>query len=104
MYSGITRGLFPVVQLERRAGVTRFTVELSEQLARAIEIGASIAMDGVCLTAVALEGTRVSFEAIAETLNRTTLATLSVGRRLSVERSVRVGDELGGHDVFGHVI
>ena len=104
MYSGITRGLFPIVQLERRSGVSLFTVELSPQLARDIEIGASISIDGVCLTAVALAETRVSFEAIAETLSRTTLAELAIGRKVSVERSVRVGDELGGHDVFGHVI
>jgi len=104
MYSGITRGLFPVIELEERAGVTRFTVELSPELARNVELGASIALDGVCLTVVAYEGVRVSFEAIAETLSRTTLAELGVGRRVSVERSVRVGDEMGGHDVFGHVL
>ena len=104
MYSGITRGLFPVVALERREGVTRFTVELSPELARDIALGASVGVDGVCLTVVAFEGARVSFESIAETLSRTTLGTLEVGRRVSVERSVKVGDELGGHDVFGHVI
>lgn len=104
MYSGITRGLFPVVSVEEQAGVTRFAVELNAQLSANIEIGASIAIDGVCLTAVAQEGTRVSFEAIAETLSRTTLDVLAEGRLVSVERSCKVGDELGGHDVFGHVI
>lgn len=104
MYSGITRGVFPVVALSARAGVTRLTVELSADLAKNVELGASIAIDGVCLTVVAFEGRKVSFEAIAETLSRTTLGELSVGRLVSVERSVRVGDELGGHDVFGHVL
>ena len=104
MYSGITRGLFPVVALERREGVTRFTVALSPELARDITLGASVGIDGVCLTVVAFEANLLSFESIAETLSRTTLGTLEVGRRVSVERSVRVGDELGGHDVFGHVI
>jgi riboflavin synthase len=104
MYSGITRGVFPVVSLERRAGVTRFTIELSPELSRDVEIGASIGVDGVCLTVVAFEGTRVSFEAIEETTSRTTLGELHEGRLVSVERSCRVGDELGGHDVFGHVI
>lgn len=104
MYSGITRGSYPVVELERREGVTRFTVELSPALVENVERGASIAIDGVCLSVVAFEHTRVSFEAIAETLSRTTLGELAVGRRVSVERSVRVGDELGGHDVFGHVL
>jgi riboflavin synthase len=104
MYSGITRGLFPVIQLEERAGVTRVTVELSPELAKNVELGASIAIDGVCLTVVAFTGAQVSFEAIAETMSRTTLGELALGRRVSVERSVRVGDELGGHDVFGHVL
>ncbi|MET0340007.1 MAG: riboflavin synthase subunit alpha [Polyangiales bacterium] len=104
MYSGITRGLFPVVALERREGVTRVTVDLSPELAQGVSLGASIALDGVCLTVVAFEGTRVSFETIAETMNLSTLGELEVGRRVSVERSVKVGDELGGHDVFGHVV
>ncbi|MEY4514132.1 MAG: hypothetical protein RLZZ450_6254 [Pseudomonadota bacterium] len=104
MYSGITRGLFPVVQLERRAGVTHFTVELSPELAQGLELGASVAFDGTCLTVVAISGRLASFDAVAETLSHTTLGELHQGRLLSVERSVRVGDELGGHDVFGHVI
>jgi riboflavin synthase len=104
MYSGITRGCFPVVSVEPGTGATRFSVELSSELAQGIEIGASIAVDGVCLTATALQGQRVTFDAVAETLARTTLDALNVGRQVSIERSVRVGDELGGHDVFGHVV
>jgi riboflavin synthase len=104
MYSGITRGLFPVVSVETRAGVTRFAVELDQALSANVEQGASIAIDGVCLSVVAQEGRRISFEAIAETQSRSTLDALAVGRLVSVERSVKVGDELGGHDVFGHVI
>lgn len=104
MYSGITRGLFPVVDLERRPGVVRFTVELDEALSLGVELGASIAIDGVCLSVVAYQGPRVSFEAIAETQARTTLGSLELGRLVSVERSCKIGDELGGHDVFGHVI
>lgn len=104
MYSGITRGLFPVVSVQPRAGVTRFTVELDPSLSNDVALGASIAIDGVCLSVVAQDGPRLSFEAIAETTSRTTLDALVVGRLVSVERSVRAGDELGGHDVFGHVI
>jgi riboflavin synthase len=104
MYSGITRGLFPIVSVERRTGVTRFDVELSPELARDVALGASIAVDGVCLTAMHVAGTRIGFEAIAETLAHTTLDEIALGRKVSVERSCRVGDELGGHDVFGHVI
>jgi len=104
MFSGITRGLFPVVELGRREGVTRFTVELSSELSVGVELGASIAVDGVCQSVVAIDGTRVSFEAIPETLSRSTLSALEPGRQVSIERSVRVGDEIGGHDVSGHVL
>lgn len=104
MYSGITRGVFPVVSLEQRDGFTRFTVELSPALAKDVELGASIAVDGVCLTVVAYDGPRVSFEAIAATTSLTTLGALREGRGVSVERSCKIGDELGGHDVFGHVV
>ena len=62
MYSGITRGLFSVVALEPRDGVTRFSVELSPELAHDAQIGASVAVDGVCLTLVERTGTRLSFE------------------------------------------
>jgi riboflavin synthase len=104
MYSGITRGLFPVVALEPRDGVTRFTVAFSPELARDAQIGASIAVDGVCLTLVDRDDTRLSFEVIEETRSLTTLGELQIGRSVSIERSCRVGDELGGHDVYGHVI
>jgi len=104
MYSGITRGLFPVVRVEKRSGVTRFDVALSSALAQGVELGASISIDGVCCTAMHVDGPRIGFEAIAETLSLTTLDELAVGRKVSVERSCRVGDELGGHDVFGHVV
>jgi riboflavin synthase len=104
MYSGITRGLFPVISVEARQGVTRFTVELDAELGAGVQRGASIAIDGVCCTVVAADGNDVSFDAMAETLSRTTLDELHPGRLVSVERSCKVGDELGGHDVFGHVI
>ena len=104
MYSGITRGLFAVLELERRPGALRLTVELSDALAAGLEVGASVSIDGVCLTAVAVNGPRVSFDAIEETCRITTLGELTRERRVSVERSAKLGDELGGHDVFGHVV
>jgi riboflavin synthase len=104
MYTGITRGLFPVVAVENYPGHTHFKVQLNEVLTRDVEIGASVAIDGVCCTVVAHEGHVLSFDAMQETRSLTTLDDLRVGREVSVERSCRVGDELGGHDVFGHVI
>lgn len=104
MYTGITRGVFPVVAVDERDGVTHFSVELDDTLSRHVEIGASVAIDGVCCTVVSQAGKRLSFDAVQETRSLTTLGDLKVGRGVSVERSCKVGDELGGHDVFGHVI
>lgn len=102
MFSGITRGTFEVVRLVREPGLLRYTVDLGE-LAQGLEIGASVSIDGVCQSAVAVEGSWVSFEAVAQTLAMTTLDGLELGRRVSVERALRAGDELGGHDVSGHI-
>jgi riboflavin synthase len=103
MFSGITRGLFPVVETKREPTLLRYAVDLGES-GGDLEIGASVSIDGVCQTVVALDGTVAHFDAIVETLERTTLDALVPGRRVSVERSLRVGDEIGGHEVSGHVI
>ncbi len=66
-------------------------------------IGASIACSGCCLTAVDLGGDWFAMDASAETLSRTTLGRLRPGSRVNLERSLRLGDELGGHLVSGHV-
>jgi riboflavin synthase len=69
----------------------------------AIPIGASIACSGCCLTAVAVGADWFAVDASAETLSRTTLGRWRVGGRINLERSLRLGDELGGHLVSGHV-
>jgi riboflavin synthase len=78
-------------------------VDLRE-LAAGLEVGASVSVDGVCQTVAALDGTLATFQAVSETLRLTTLDEVRVGRRVSVERAARVGDEVGGHEVSGHVM
>jgi riboflavin synthase len=63
----------------------------------------SIAINGVCLTAVQVQGDLITFDVVPETLARTTLGTLRIGERLNVEYSLRLGDRMGGHFVYGHV-
>jgi riboflavin synthase len=104
MYTGITRGTFEVTRVERKPGLLSYEVELSDELAEGLAPGASVSIDGVCQTVVSVSGNRVRFDAIQETLDLTTLDSLEVGARVAVERSSRVGDEIGGHDVAGHVI
>lgn len=103
MFTGITRGTFEVTQLERAPDLLTFEVDLGKDLSAGLQIGASVLIDGVCQTVTEIAGTRVRFQAIRETLDRTTLGDLVEGRQVSAERSARVGDEIGGHDVSGHV-
>ena len=104
MFTGITRGVFPVVQLDRQANLLRYAVAFPDDLGRGLEVGASVSIDGACQTVTTIEGTAIHFDAIAETLHRTTLGELQLGQLVAVERSAKVGDEVGGHDVSGHVI
>lgn len=103
MFTGITRGTFPITRVERKPDLIRYAVELSPALIEGLQHGASVAVDGVCQTVVEIAGREVAFDAIRETLDCTTLDELAVGRRVSIERSYKVGDELGGHEVAGHV-
>ena len=103
MYTGIVAGTAPILGVEDEDGVRCFTVDLTGFDGN-LEIGASVALDGVCMTVVAIDSGKVGFEAIDETLNRTTLAERVMGDFLNVERSLRMGDELGGHLLSGHVM
>lgn len=104
MFTGITRGTFPIARVERAPGRLSYAVALPEALTKGLEIGASVSIDGVCQTVVALQPDGVVFDAIDATLRVTTLDALQVGARVAVERSFRVGDEVGGHEVSGHVV
>ncbi len=68
-----------------------------------LNAGASVSLDGVCMTVVRTRDNRIIFEAMLETLERTTLGQLAVGHRVNIERSAKMGDEIGGHEVSGHV-
>ena len=101
MFTGIIEAMCPIVEL-RRGATWRLTLDLGP-LADGVKLGDSIAVNGVCLTVAALSGTRASFDAIGETVERSALARLSVGSRVNTERSLRMGDRIGGHFVAGHV-
>ena len=103
MYTGIVAGVAPVSSIEQGDGVLKITIDLGG-FDEGIVIGASVSLDGVCMTVVGINGSRISFDAIEETLRRTTLGNLSEGDLVNVERSLKVGDELGGHILSGHVM
>jgi riboflavin synthase len=104
MYTGITRGTWPVVAMRATQAGADIVIDLGSELVRGLEVGASVAVDGVCLTVVRLDGTEVLFQASKETLERTTLGAQRVGGRVGIERSYRIGDEMGGHELSGHVM
>lgn len=107
MFTGLVSDVGTIVAAQGDATALRRYVIDCAYAADSIAIGASIACSGICLTAVAVEasGARARFtvEAAAETLGRTLAGEWDVGTRLNLERSLRVGDELGGHLVTGHV-
>jgi len=104
MFTGIVRERGRVVAAADGAGGDRrLTLAVSAALARDLEPGASLAVDGVCLTVVALEDERVDLELSPETLARTTLGSVAAGDRVNLEPALRLGDRLGGHWVQGHV-
>ncbi len=103
MFTGIVKGSFPVTAVSASPGLLCFSVELDPTLTQNLATGASIAVDGVCLTVTAINDHIVSFQVIEETLNKTTLAHLKPGSLVHIERSLRFGDEIGGHVLSGHV-
>lgn len=103
MFTGITKGIFLVMALTKAPGLTTYTVSLSPELATNLKVGDSVSVDGVCQTAVKLDNNNVTFQAMQETLDKTTLNDLKVGSYVSIERSLHFGDEIGGHEVSGHV-
>ncbi|NJD09174.1 MAG: riboflavin synthase [Gemmatimonadetes bacterium] len=103
MFTGIVECTGTVRTVAPLAGGRRLVIETPAACLTALEIGSSIAIDGVCTTVVALEPDAFHIEAIATTLSRTTLGEFATGRRVNLERPLRLGGELGGHLVQGHV-
>ncbi len=101
MFTGIVTDIGTVTELEQR-GDLRARIKTSYDTA-GIDLGASIASDGVCLTVIALGDDWYDVEISAETVSKTNLGNWNVGKRVNLERALKVGDELGGHIVSGHV-
>jgi riboflavin synthase len=102
MFTGLVREVGTVTSLEGDAEGVRIEIE-APATAGSVQLGDSIAIDGVCLTVVAAENGRFSFEAVPETLSRTALRSLDSGSRVNLEPALRAGEPLGGHYVQGHV-
>jgi len=102
VFTGIIEGLGELQAITPAARSYSLTIELGP-LAAELAIGDSVAVNGTCLTATRRQRSRVSFDVIAETVARTNLATLKVGARVNIERSMLAGGRFHGHFVTGHV-
>jgi riboflavin synthase len=113
MFTGIIQAACPIVATADHSAGRRLTIDLAALTALAalaapsdpdpLKVGESIAVNGVCLTAAAVDRDRATFDVIAETLRRSTLGRLRAGDRVNIERALRLNDRLGGHLVQGHI-
>ena len=108
MFTGIVQSQANVISINTKDNLSRLVVGGKKSLISQLEVGASVAINGVCLTAVEFGHLRadksfISFDVIDETLRVSNLAGIEVGSLVNVERSLKVGDEIGGHMLSGHV-
>lgn len=104
MFTGIVQGTAKVVAIQEAEAFRTHVVMLPEDLRSGLEVGASVAHNGVCLTVTAITEAGVSFDLMRETLRVTNLGELAVGGRVNIERAARFGDEIGGHAMSGHIM
>ena len=103
MFTGIVTHKAPILTSELRGGILRLTLDTPSGFTENLETGASIAVNGVCLTVVAFDESSVSFDVIDETLRLTNLEQSEPGTLVNLERAASFGDEIGGHLLSGHI-
>ena len=103
MFTGIVAGMGRISHIEGNE-VIRIVIDFSMVSTEGLAEGASVSVDGVCLTVVEIDGQMISFDVIPETLSLTTLGEKIEGHWVNLERALKVGDELGGHILSGHIL
>lgn len=108
MFTGIVQGVASIAAITDRPGLRTFTLNFPAGFAQGLEIGASVACDGVCLTVTSLNGpdgdvVSADFDVMQQSLKLTTLGDFKQGDRINVERAAKDGAEIGGHPLSGHV-
>ena len=102
MFTGIIKELGMVRKIARYGDIHRLEIG-SKDIFKSVDIGGSVAVNGVCLTAVAKDKNTLSFDVMKETLKRSTLGALKEKDAVNLENSLKVGDPLDGHFVLGHI-
>ena len=103
MFTGLIEAIGRIADVETTAAGSRLTIEAPADFLADARLGDSIAIDGVCTTAVALESNRFAIEASPETLSKTTFSGLTTGKKVNLERPLTPQSRIGGHFVSGHV-
>lgn len=104
MFTGIVQGTAPVVSIDEKSNFRTHVVKFPQELLPDLELGASVAHNGCCLTVTKVEGGLVSFDLMKETLRITNLGDVTVGSVVNLERAAKFSDEIGGHLMSGHII
>ncbi|MCK7458426.1 riboflavin synthase subunit alpha [Idiomarina aminovorans] len=103
MFTGIVQTQATIFSVSDQGSFRHLVIKTEPQFLQNLAIGASVAINGCCLTAVEVSDTQVHFDVIDETLRLTNLGLLGEGDKINLERSLKVGDEIGGHAVSGHI-
>ena len=105
MFTGIVEGTGIIAKIEKNPknrSAAKMTVDLGKQVA-GLQIGQSVAINGVCLTVTKISKNKCNFEMIEETTKKTSLGNLKTGSIVNIERSIKAGDRMEGHFVLGHI-
>jgi riboflavin synthase len=103
MFTGIVQGVAQVAHIADRNGLRSLRLSFPSGFDSGLQVGASVAVEGVCLTATALHANAADFDVMQQTLSLTTLGALSQGSAVNVERAAKEGAEVGGHVLSGHI-
>lgn len=104
MFTGIVQGVAEIHTATDENGIRTFVIAFPDGFCEGLEIGASVSVDGVCLTVTSvLDNNRASFDVMQQSLHVTTLGDFQVGSRVNVERAAKDGAEIGGHPLSGHI-
>lgn len=104
MFTGIVQGTAEIVGIKRQEKFQTHSLRFPQNWLEGLEIGASVAHNGVCLTVTRINGQTVDFDLMQITLDITNLGKLAEGDRVNIERAARIGDEIGGHLMSGHIM
>ncbi|WP_034947811.1 riboflavin synthase [Erwinia oleae] len=104
MFTGIVQGTAEVLSIEEKPNFRTHVIRLPTDMLPGLELGASVSHNGCCLTVTRVEGDRVSFDLVKETLRITNLGDLKPGDFINVERAAKFSDEIGGHLMSGHIM